>query len=118
MNSLFSLTAYKDQTVWMFDDEERGILREPFVAGIDTMMDIIASGAPYLRIIFAASPFPTTNLVLEKLHAEYGGTWYRCSKLGIDGWLCPVLFEYFTIAPDVLYIDIQPQKEIENEENN
>lgn len=39
MNSLFVIKPYKHLGLWVFDDEARGILQEPFVGGADILID-------------------------------------------------------------------------------
>jgi len=39
MNALLVITPYKYQSTCLFDDPAVGLLREPFIAGIDTMID-------------------------------------------------------------------------------
>jgi hypothetical protein len=38
-NSLFVLQPYRYQSSWVFDDPRVGLEREPFVFGIDEMID-------------------------------------------------------------------------------
>jgi hypothetical protein len=43
-NALMVITPYKFSGMWVFDDPAVGLAREPFVAGIDTMIDrLVAS---------------------------------------------------------------------------
>ena len=41
-NSLFNIAPYKLNGVWMYDDKERGILKEPFVEGADSFLDLMS----------------------------------------------------------------------------
>lgn len=98
--------------MWVFDDPEVGLVKEPFVAGIPEMINRAVAAIPDAEkgflAIFAATPFPGIDLTLERTRAESGGTWYRWTATGQEGWLCPALFRYFPEAPEKLYIQIKP----------
>jgi hypothetical protein len=69
VNSLLVIAPYKYQGVWVFDDPAIGLSREPFIAGIDAMIDKAVADIPNaekgFRAIFSALPFPGANLKLE-----------------------------------------------------
>jgi hypothetical protein len=69
MNTIGVLAPYKYQGMWVFDDPQVGLTREPFVAGIDTMIDRLVTSIPGaengFRLIFSATPFPGFNVKLE-----------------------------------------------------
>ena len=46
VNSLMVIALYKYQGSWVFDDPATGLLREPFIAGIDTMIDEAVAKIP------------------------------------------------------------------------
>jgi len=46
MNSLLVIAPYKCEGIWVFDDPEVGLSKEPFIAGIDTMIDKVVAGIP------------------------------------------------------------------------
>ena len=64
----------------VFDDPAVGLSREPFIAGIDTMIDKAVAEIPNaekgFRAIFSAAPFPGANLKLDWRRAESGGNLY------------------------------------------
>lgn len=43
------------------------------------------------------------------LREEYGGNWYWCPQLELEGWLCPALFMYFEKAPTKLFACAEPK---------
>jgi hypothetical protein len=108
MNTIGVIAPYRYEGMWVFDDPRVGLNREPFVAGIDTMIDRLVasiSGAEKgFRLLFSATPFPgyTVNLVWRR--EEYGGNWYYSPAFDMEGWLCPALFKYFDKAPPELYV--------------
>jgi hypothetical protein len=107
MNALSVLFPYKHEGVWVFDDPAVGLRREPFVFGIDEMINRsvieIPDAEKGFQLIFSPTPFPGHSLHLVWRREEYGGNWYFCSQLNIEGWLCPALFKYFDKAPAELY---------------
>jgi hypothetical protein len=113
-NSLFVIVPYRYHGSWVFDDPGVGLLREPFVAGIDTMIDRMVADIPDaehgFRATFSASPFPGHNVKLVRQRAESGGTWYRSAELEAEGWLCPALFKYFPTAPEEIYVKVEPKR--------
>jgi hypothetical protein len=107
MNAISVLAPYKHEGLWVFDDVDAGLRREPFVFGIDRMIDRMVADIPAadkgFRLIFSPTPFPGFTAKLEWRREEYGGNWYWCPQFEIEGWLCPALFKYFTEAPRELY---------------
>lgn len=107
MNALSVLFPYRYEGMWVFDDPDAGLRKEPFVAGIDTMIDRIVADIPNaangFKLIFSPTPFPGFAVKLEWRREEYGGNWYYCPQLNLEGWLCPALFKYFDKAPLELY---------------
>lgn len=113
MNSLMVIMPYKYQGQWVFDDAAVGLHREPFIAGIDTLIDKATSGIADaehgFRAIFSAAPFPGADLKLEWRRVESGGNWYYSPQFQQEGWLCPALFKYFATAPREIYVKIEPR---------
>ena len=113
MNSLLVIAPYKYEGTWVFDDPAVGLSREPFIAGIDTMIDQAVAEIPNaekgFRAIFSAAPFPGSNLKLEWRREESGGNWYYSDRFKMEGWLCPALGKYFPSAPREIYVKIEPK---------
>jgi Family of unknown function (DUF6717) len=112
MNSLYVIAPYKYQGSWVFDDPSVGLHREPFVLGIDTMIDKIVANVPDaergFRAIFSARQFPGAETKLEWHREESGGNWYYSDKFKTEGWLCPALFKYFPTAPREIWVKVEP----------
>jgi hypothetical protein len=113
MNALVVIAPYKYQGTWVFDDPAVGLSREPFIAGIDTMIDKAVADIPNaekgFRAIFSASPFPGANWKLEWRREESDGNWYYSDRFKMEGWLCPALLKYFATAPREIYVKIEPK---------
>ena len=113
MNAISVLFPYKYEGTWVFDDPAVGLTKEPFIAGIDTMIDKVTANIPNaekgFRAIFSAEPFPGAKFKLEWRRAESGGNWYYSDEFKMEGWLCPALFRYFPNAPREIYIKAEPK---------
>ena len=113
MNALLVIAPYKYHGAWVFDDPAAGLLREPFIAGIDTMIEKAVADIPNaekgFRAIFSASPFPGADLKLDWRRAESGGNWYYSDRFKMEGWLCPAFLKYFPTAPREIYVKIEPK---------
>ena len=113
MNALLVIAPYKYQGSWVFDDPAVGLSREPFIAGIDTMIDKAVVDIPNaekgFQAIFSAAPFPGANWKLDWRRAESGGNWYYSDQFKMEGWLCPALLKYFPTAPREIYVKIEPK---------
>ena len=113
MNALLVIAPYKYQGTWVFDDPAVGLSREPFIAGIDTMIDKAVADIPNaekgFRAIFSEAPFPGANWKLDWRREESGGNWYYSDQFKMEGWLCPALLKYFPTAPREIYVKIEPK---------
>jgi hypothetical protein len=113
MNSLMVISPYKHQGMWVFDDPAVGLNKEPFIAGIDTMIDKLVAEIPNaqqgFRAVFSASAFPGHTTKLEWRREESGGNWYYSDQYKMEGWLCPALFKYFATAPREIYVRAEPK---------
>ena len=114
MNSLFVIAPYKHHGTWVFDDPEVGLRQEPFVSGIDTMIDKMVENVPNaergFRATFSAQRFPGAETKLEWRRSETGGNWYYSDKFKMEGWLCPALFRYFPTAPKEIWVKVEELK--------
>jgi hypothetical protein len=110
-NSIFVIKPYKFCGMWVFDDPAVGLVREPFVGGADTMIDVatahIPNAAQAFVAIFSASYFPDAQIVLDWVREEGGGNVYRWPEKNMEGWLCPALLRYFSEAPEKLYVQVK-----------
>ena len=110
-NSIFVIKPYKWENMWVFDDPAVGLVREPFVGGADTIIDVATSHIPNADrgfiAVFSASYFPDAQIVLEWVREDGGGNVYRWAEKGMEGWLCPALLKYFEEAPAKLHIQVK-----------
>ncbi|MEN9734569.1 MAG: hypothetical protein RLZ45_2564 [Verrucomicrobiota bacterium] len=113
MNAITLLQPYQHAGMWVFDDPDKGLTKEPFVAGIDEMINRMTAAIPDaaggFRLLFSPTPFPGFTVQLQWRREEHGGNWYHCRELDMEGWLCPALFRYFAAAPAELYARIEPR---------
>jgi hypothetical protein len=113
VNAIRVIHPYKADGMWVFDDRQVGLVREPFVGGADTiidrMVDAIPGAADGVTILFSESPFPGFEYEMEWRREEFGGNWYHSARFGLEGWLCPAMFRYFDDAPERIYIQVKPK---------
>jgi hypothetical protein len=111
VNALLVIFPYKYQGTWVFDDARVGLFREPFIAGIDSMIDKATASIPNadkgFRAIFSAGAFPGADLKLQWRREESGGNWYYSDQFKMEGWLCPALLKYFPKAPHEIYVRVE-----------
>jgi hypothetical protein len=109
MNVIMVIAPYRYEGLWVFDDAMVGLVREPFIAGADAIIDKalenkgIQNGEQGFRLIFSAHPFPGYDFEFEWRRGGDGGNWYYAQDFEMEGWLCPALFKYFETAPQHIY---------------
>jgi len=117
-NAICVIHPYLWQGEWVFDDDRVGLVREPFVAGADEIIDkcvtSIADAESGFRLQFSPYEFPGYDIRLDRSRIEGSGTWYRSEKLDMEGWLCPALLLYFEEPPETLYAKFGPKKQRAN----
>lgn len=117
MNQILLINAYVFAGEWVFDDPDKGLRKEPFVAGADLIIDQLCLKAGLCQsgrqdgakavLLFSAMPFPGAS-TLTWVGEESGGNWYRSEEFGVEGWLCPAMFHYFPSAPEAIYVMAKP----------
>lgn len=110
MNGINIIKPYRYLDMWVFDDELRGIVQEPFINGADSILDIWAKNLSSIStvnsflILFSEKPFPDYQYEISWIRKEFEGNWYKFAELNMDGWLCPALFKYFNKMPNEIFI--------------
>ena len=111
MNSIFVIQPFRKYGTWIFNDDARGLVEEPFVIGMPQILDRIINdiNCNQFTALFSEIEIPEYDVLLEKDNTKINamGTWYKCEKIGMSGWLCPALNIYFPQSPDKIYIKIQ-----------
>lgn len=114
-NALYTITCYWTGSTWAFDDEARGLVGEPFVAGADCILSVAAERAGIIApqrtgftVVFAEQPFPGFQATAVRGREDHNGYWY--SSMGVDGWLCPALFKFFPEAPPHIYFLVKARQ--------
>ena len=108
MNAISVIYPYKYEGLWVFDDESTGLVKEPFISGADTVIDLALEakgihGDNGFRLMFSASEFPGYDYRFIWIREGEGGNWYQSEDFETEGWLCPALLKYFDCAPETLY---------------
>lgn len=116
-NSVFVITPFLDRGMWVFDDSDRAIVHEPFVAGIPEMIDHFTKGIKGAEegftLLFSDSPIPgfQAHLTLKEA-GDRNWSLYTLKGSKKEGWLCPVLLEYFPEPPQNIYCVFQPLRKV------
>ena len=110
-NSISVIKPYKWEGMWVFDDPNVGLVKEPFVGGADTMIDHATANIPNANrgflAVFSSSYFPDEQIVLDWVREEEGGNVYRWKDKEMEGWFCPALLKYFSEPPPKLHIQVK-----------
>jgi hypothetical protein len=110
-NSIFVIKPYQWEGIWVFDDPNVGLVKEAFVGGTDSIIDIATAHLLDARggfvVLFSAGYFPDAEIVLTWLKEHEGGNVYRWDEKGMEGWLCPALLKYFQQRPEKIYIQVR-----------
>lgn len=123
-NVLHVIMPYKWNGIWVFDDKERGLVREALISGADALLEAatehIADRDQGVVVVFSDRPFPTHTLALTWQGGDENGhgTYYYAQKYRQRAWLCPALLLYFPEPPMKIYAmftakpkpDTQPQR--------
>ena len=110
-NSISVIKPYKWEGMWVFDDPNVGLVKEPFVGGADTLIDhatshILNANQGFIAV-FSAGNFPDAKIVMEWAREEFSGNVYRWSEKGMEGWLCPASLRYLKQPPAKLYVQVK-----------
>ncbi|MFA6562178.1 MAG: DUF6717 family protein [Verrucomicrobiia bacterium] len=112
-NALMVIVPYRYASTWVFDDPRAGLVREPFVAGVPKMIDMLVRDIPEatngFRLLFSAQPFPDYQKKLTWLRGDMNGNYYKTDDPPMEGWICPAMFRYYQTAPRELYVKAEPK---------
>ena len=111
-NSIMVISPYRYNGTWVFDDRRTGLVREPFVAGVPEMIDILVADIPDaadgFRLTFSAQEFPDYEQKLHWLRHDGSGNTYQLEGTNMEGWLCPALLKYYADPPREIYVKADP----------
>ena len=107
MNAINVINPYRWQGGWVFDDESKGLDKEPFIAGADTMLDMLSGDHAECVITFSAKQFPGAEHVVKYVKPEMDGSVYHSDEYNHDLWLCPALLKYFETPPEEIWFQFK-----------
>jgi hypothetical protein len=102
------LTLYKDHGMWMFEDAEHGIDREPFVDGASELIDFLLD-----EFGFPPDEPVVVEFGLERTHPDMveirkvedtGDDWAVYQYKDRQGGFCPVTLIYLGSHPDRFFV--------------
>jgi hypothetical protein len=107
-NSIFVIHPYIWNGTWVFDDEDKGLVKEPFVMNADIFLSLISEGDE-CTVIFSDKDFPGSQYDIERINEEenYSGTWYYSKLFNMKLWLCGALNLFFSTSPENIYLQIK-----------
>lgn len=109
-NSIQVLEIRKTGCTWVFDDASKGVVNEPFVSGVPTIINHILDNKKIVestvQAFFSQSKFPGADACLTFVKREKKGAWYKFQSM--KGWFCPCFWKYFDVGspPQHLYIQL------------
>jgi len=104
------LSLNKDRGVWMFDDTDKGIEREPLVDGSTELIDFIleefglpTTGRLPVEVEFGLERTHPNMVEIRKVE-DTGDDWALYDYKGNQGALCPVTLLYLGSHPDRFFV--------------
>ena len=112
-SALREVIAYKENFLWYIDDDN-GFSKADnlLVSGIpEIIQEIVGENVRRVKIQYAVDCF-YDSIQMNLIETQPSGSTYSCriGQRDMTGWLCPVFFWYFQVAPLNLYIKILPVK--------
>lgn len=103
------ITVRKNKALgwWEFDDARVGLVAEPLVDGIDTILDVVTNGGTTAVVQFSDTAFPEASIRLHRMAPRDGGYWYYSTELHMEGWLCPNMLKYYAEHPETIYVHVK-----------
>jgi hypothetical protein len=96
---------------WVFDDPLRAIVRQPFFAGPDQVLDLerlgVESGDVEFRLLFSPAEIPGSMFHLKLVSQTDSGPVYRCDELNREGTLWASLQRYLRESPPELFVKVE-----------
>jgi len=108
----YTISAIKEDDYWYVDDDN-GFSKDDnlLVAGVPEIIEGIVGKSTNRVCIEMSDSFFQDSLAVTLQSSSDTGSVYALSMNGqtMTGWLCPVFFHYFKIAPSVLYLTIKAE---------
>jgi hypothetical protein len=105
---IYCVRAYRENGIWFFDDEGKGIFKEPFVGGMSEIIDyilqkkFIRGGHRGIKLEFSDKSFENAEK-LQKIE-DLPDNWAKYEYEDREGMLCPVALQYFQEFPQEIFI--------------
>jgi len=113
MNNIFVIKPYKLWgSVWVFDDEVRGAIQEPFVGATNLILDSLTAKIKKadkgFLLYFSDAPLKENHISLSLAHSEMGWSTYQVDGSEQKGSLCPFLLKFWPAPTKKIYAYAQP----------
>lgn len=112
MAKIYEIYPFDHHGILVFDDASVGLDKEPFVQGtpeiLYSLCDLVGVKDPHkgFSLKFSEEEFDGFQAVALKVALENGGCTYQFGDA--FGWLCPMLYKYFVVAPEKIYFKVAP----------
>lgn len=105
-NQVNVLHIFKEDGIWMFNDKDIGIYKEPFVSLMNPIIESIVKTNKFTAFI-SKDPMPYT-VILDRINNKVDMIgYYQLRGTKMIGWLCPCLLNYFIDYPKEIYVKIK-----------
>jgi hypothetical protein len=105
-----TITIYKENGIWIFDDASKNIEKEPFVGGFSELIDYVlkergvwAGSHRGIDIEFSLEKNFDDQIEIKKVE-DMGDDWALYEYKDMQGTLCPVTLQYLGKHPDCFFI--------------
>ncbi len=112
LNELHTVKPYKNEGVWVFDDDSKGLRKEPIINKQDVMLDKLVIGINDAEqgfcLLFSDTVFCGYQVRLIWQCVDDLGHWYTAKGLCEDAWFYPGFLQYFRTLPGEIFIRCCP----------
>lgn len=107
----FYLQIYKENGIWIFDDESKSIFEEPFVGGTSEIIDYILKERESwngshrcIEMVFSDHKESDDMVQFQKIE-DLPDNWAKYEYKGMEGLLCPLTLQYFGSFPESVWVN-------------
>jgi len=108
MENTYIVWIHRQGNNWVFDDRGKGIKNEAFVMGSSEIIEAVKEqlGKEPRTLMFSDVVELEHKIELQE---ACGDQWslYHSEETGREGWLCPVLYQYFEQPPETIYFSLE-----------
>lgn len=107
-NSIFTIAPYKFGTLYVFDVEEWGVIKEAFLSQATEYLKRLSNNAEKMTAVFSDKSFPEAHEIEYISGDESTGTMWWSEEFSMELYLCPFTYRYWATAPRSIYVSVYP----------